>query len=222
MDFSVSRHPDGSVGRRAHGRDHSGGAQMAYETLVPHCSWLVDPPRGDPNATVAGTDATRLGDAPARLRLYLDMGRHWFFNRRSSDPSYREGSQTCTSADLKRSGFSRPHPVIGTVARHDLLRTLRGSAQSRRAHDPLPLERHRPHPRSLLAAGIRQLLRRMRLRCKLIENRSSRGASREGVRRLPSTLREGLKHGGDHVESPCRVYYVCCGDGSDGLLLIPH
>ena len=53
-----------------------------------------------------------------------------------------------------------------------LLQAESPSAKSRRSHHPWPIDRHRPHPRSLLAAGMRQLFQSLRLRCRLIENRS--------------------------------------------------
>jgi len=43
--------------------------------------------------------------------------------------------------------------------RTGLLKAEGSPAQSHRAHHPWPLERHRPHPRPLLAPGMRQLLR---------------------------------------------------------------
>lgn len=44
--------------------------------------------------------------------------------------------------------------------------------QGGRAHHPRPLEHHRPHPRRLLYPGMFKLLRRRRIRCRLIRNRS--------------------------------------------------
>jgi hypothetical protein len=49
--------------------------------------------------------------------------------------------------------------------------SCRRNCESRRAH-PRPLGRHRPYPRPVTARRERQLLRPLRLRCKLIGNRS--------------------------------------------------
>lgn len=52
------------------------------------------------------------------------------------------------------------------------LETESAPAKSRRAHHPRPVGGYRPYPRPIPAAGVRQLLRQRRIRCRLIGNRS--------------------------------------------------
>jgi hypothetical protein len=66
--------------------------------------------------------------------------------------------------------------------RKGLLQTQGSAAKSRRAHRRGPLDHHRPTPRRLHPNRLRKLLRRLRIRCYMSENRSSsRRASPETI-----------------------------------------